>query len=273
MKQPLRAFGLLIALSLFAASGLTAQSGRPAKAMTNGDVVSLVSVGMADDVIIAKIKSAPNVDFDTSVDGLKALKTAGVSSAVLRVMIDPKAAVTVSSMSAPAANDPDDPLSPHNGFYIQTTGTDGKMHLQKLLLTNTSGVKGPSFGSALGSAYSFGIHKMKTKMVIPGTKAEIETTNPSPTFWIYPAEGMSIQNTELVKLEIKKDSREATGATIGGFSGVSVGGAQGAGEGLKSERIKDGIYKVTVVQPLAVGSYAFIEGTGGSYRDFDVLAP
>ncbi len=272
MKRFLRVFACFGFVALFAALSSTAQSSKPAVAMTNDDVIALVGVGMGDDVVIAKIKSAPKVDFDTSVTGLKALKAAGVSTPVLRVMIDPKASVGAPVVASAAVNDPDDPMSPHNGFYMERTGPDGKMHMEKLLLTTSAGVKGPSFGSALGSAYSFGIHKMKTKTVIPGTKAEIQTTNTSPTFWIYPAEGMSIQNTELVKLEIKKDTREATGATIGGFSGVSVGGAQGAGQGLKTEKIKDGVYKVTATNPLVPGSYAFIEGAGGSYRDFDVVA-
>jgi hypothetical protein len=248
-----------------------ANAQRAAAAMTNDDVIGLASAGMGDDIIVAKIHAASSTAFDTSVTGLKALKAGGVSTAVIRVMIDPKASTSSVVPAAAAVNDPDDPLSPHSGFFIQIAGPDGKMHLQRLLLTTTSGVKGPSFGSALGSAYSLGLHKMKTKMVIPGTKAEIQTTNASPTFWIYPADGMSIENTELVKLEVKKENREATGATIGGFSGVSVGGAQGAGQGLTSERVKDGVYKVTVVKPLVSGSYAFIEGTGGSYRDFDVL--
>jgi hypothetical protein len=41
---------------------------------------------------------------------------------------------------------------------------------------------------------------------------------------------------------------------------------------LKSEKVKDGIYKVTVAKPLDIGCYAFIEGAGGSYRDFDIIA-
>jgi hypothetical protein len=263
----------LIATASVAVSQTPATSSASA-GMTNDDVVGLAGAGLGDDVIIAKIRKSPTTNFDTSVAGLKALRTAGVSSRVIQVMIDPSAApAPAATVAAVPVNDPDDPMSPHTGFFLETTGPDGKMHLVKILLTNNSGVKGPSFGSALGSAYSFGIHKVKTKLLIPGTKAEIETPNPSPTFWIYPGGDMSIQNTQLVKLEIKKDHREATGATIGAFSGVSIGGAEGANQALKSERVKDGVYKVRVTQPLTPGSYAFIEGTGGSYRDFDILAP
>jgi hypothetical protein len=235
--------------------------------MNNADVIALVGAGMSDDIVLAKIHAARSTAFDISIQGLTALKNAGVSTAVIKVMIDPSAGT-----GQAAAVDPDDPMTPHTGFYMETMGADGKVHLEKILLTNTSGVKGPSFGSALGTAYSFGIHKSKVKMIIPGTKAEAHTTNTSPTFWIYPAGDMSIGNTELVKLEVKKETREATGASIGVFTGFSVGGAQGDGRQLKIDKVKDGVYKVTVMQPLQPGSYAFIQGTGGSYRDFDITA-
>jgi len=59
------------------------------KPLSNEDVVQLVSLGLSDDVIIEKIRSAPATSFDTSVQGLKTLKAAKVSDAVLKVMINP----------------------------------------------------------------------------------------------------------------------------------------------------------------------------------------
>lgn len=53
------------------------------KALTNADVVSLVKVGLGDDLITAKIKSAPAVAFDVSTEGLVALKKGAVSNAVI----------------------------------------------------------------------------------------------------------------------------------------------------------------------------------------------
>ncbi|MGB0105645.1 MAG: S1C family serine protease [Candidatus Sulfotelmatobacter sp.] len=50
----------------------------------------MVSVGLSDDVIIEKIRSAPSKNFDTSVDGLRSLKEARVSDAVMKAMIAPK---------------------------------------------------------------------------------------------------------------------------------------------------------------------------------------
>jgi len=63
----------------------------PPKALSNDDVIQMVALGLADDVIIEKIRSA-KTDFDTSVDGLKMLKAAKVTDTVLKIMINPAGA-------------------------------------------------------------------------------------------------------------------------------------------------------------------------------------
>ena len=54
----------------------------------NDDVVKMAKAGLDDGIIISKIKSS-RTQFDTSPDALIALKTSGVSSAVLRAMTEP----------------------------------------------------------------------------------------------------------------------------------------------------------------------------------------
>jgi hypothetical protein len=62
-----------------------------AKRLTNQDVIDMTAMGLSDDVIIAKIRSVSGggLKFDTSVEGLKALKAAKVSDAVIKVMVNP----------------------------------------------------------------------------------------------------------------------------------------------------------------------------------------
>jgi len=59
------------------------------KPLSNDDVIQMVSMGISDDVIIKKIRSVSTTNFDTSVAGLKVLKAAKVSNAVLSAMINP----------------------------------------------------------------------------------------------------------------------------------------------------------------------------------------
>jgi len=81
------------------ASGGTAGQSKPsapkavAAAMTNRDVIRLVTAKISDDVIIAKIRQS-KTRFDMSTDGLVALKQAGVSDAVIAVMLNPSASAT-----------------------------------------------------------------------------------------------------------------------------------------------------------------------------------
>jgi hypothetical protein len=59
-------------------------------AMTNRDVIRLVKANIPDDVIEAKIKQS-KTHFDTSVEGLVALKEAGVSDRLISVMVNASA--------------------------------------------------------------------------------------------------------------------------------------------------------------------------------------
>lgn len=66
------------------------QPQRPAQTqsvLTNRDVIRLAQAKVSEEVILTKIKSSPN-KFDLSTDGIVQLKTAGVSDAVLKAMMD-----------------------------------------------------------------------------------------------------------------------------------------------------------------------------------------
>jgi hypothetical protein len=71
-------------------------------AMTNRDVIQLVKAKISDDIIITKINQS-KTRFDTSTDGLVALKQAGVSDQLIAVMIGAgSSANSAASGAAPA---------------------------------------------------------------------------------------------------------------------------------------------------------------------------
>jgi S1-C subfamily serine protease len=76
---------LLTLFLLFTIESSPAQT----KALSNDDVIQMVGLGLSDDVIVEKIRSATSTNFDTSVDGLKALRAAKVSDLILKAMINP----------------------------------------------------------------------------------------------------------------------------------------------------------------------------------------
>ncbi len=78
------------------------------KKLTNEDVIEMSALHLSDEVIIDKINSTEAKDFDTSVDGLKLLKSKNISDAVIRAMINgkPQSAATGSSNVALGNNHP-----------------------------------------------------------------------------------------------------------------------------------------------------------------------
>src|SRR6266404_20561 len=70
--------------------------------LSNQDILDMASLGLGDDVILEKIRSAPETDFATDLESLKTLKAAHVSDPVIRTMINPKAAAAPSAPSAAA---------------------------------------------------------------------------------------------------------------------------------------------------------------------------
>ena len=93
MNRPVLKVVVLLCAILVCASFLRANGQDVAKKkLTNQDILDMVSLGLGDDVIMEKIKSAPETDFATDLESLKALKAAHVSDPVIQAMINPKAA-------------------------------------------------------------------------------------------------------------------------------------------------------------------------------------
>jgi hypothetical protein len=62
--------------------------------MTNRDVIRLLQAKISEDIIISKIKQS-KTRFDTSVDGLVALRTAGASDRLIALIMDPASETSV----------------------------------------------------------------------------------------------------------------------------------------------------------------------------------
>lgn len=56
--------------------------------LKNQDVVKMVSAGLGEEVVVAKIREAPRVDFQLGIDDLVALRKAGVSDRIVSAMLD-----------------------------------------------------------------------------------------------------------------------------------------------------------------------------------------
>ena len=96
-----------------------AQARSKGSVLRNGDVIKMAQAGLDESIIVAKIK-ASSCEFDTEPDTLIALKTSGVSSAVLKAMTDASVQPQTEPRNRPAASGSGLPAS-YGGFLFDGT--------------------------------------------------------------------------------------------------------------------------------------------------------
>jgi hypothetical protein len=276
---------LVATLAVCSAICMAPQTLNAQQTMNNDAVIKLVKAGLSEDLIISTINSQPGT-YDTSTDGLIALKKAGISDKVVGAIVTKSFAPATPSSTASAANNPDDPAQVHApGIYILAAGLDKIVHLTKLdhIVPKESKSSG-----MMAMAFTYGIKKAHISAVIDGPKATVQTPEINPTFYAYIPEdnstfggsSISVKDFALVKFDVKGGQRQVNTASMG-FGSVSTGVDEGARQGFSSQVVKPGIYKLILLKPLAAGEYAFQQSAAqtstltqntGSYFDFGVVA-
>ena len=75
--------------------------------LTNQEIIKLVKVDLGDEIVIAKIKNAPQVRLDVSTDALLALKQEKVSSPIIAAMIERAARPAAAAPPSVTTSKPD----------------------------------------------------------------------------------------------------------------------------------------------------------------------
>jgi hypothetical protein len=214
------------------------------KRITNQEVIEMVSLGLSDDVIIDKIHTTAETNFDTSLAGLKTLKAAKVSDAVIRAMMYPHPGMTVGH--APALSTADTPAVPWEvGVYLVVKGKLTEIE-PEIVNWQTGGV--------LKTTITLGIVKGdKNGKVMRGNSP---TQVPSPLeFLIKTPEGTSVEEYQLLRLHRKNNRREFRSVT-GGILHVS-GGAQRDDVPFQPEKIGNRTWKIRL-KDIQDGEYGFL---------------
>lgn len=250
----LRPLALLLVLLL--ARPAFPQEG-PAKRLTNQDIIEMTNLNLSDDVIIAKIRSATGADaskFDTSVDGLKALKAANVSEAVIKVMINPTPPPPpVVTTASPMTLDPNFP-PPEVGVYWKDGPT--------FILIEGAAISRMKAGGRAGSFATDGIRSQHWDATLEGPTSRNRVKDRRPLFYIYVPDGGSAADYLLIKLNKKGDRREFQVGSFGGVTGGKSGVKKDKEVPFTSEHVGIRTYKITLSEDLKPGEYAFFMGTG-----------
>ena len=228
--------------------------------LTNQDVIALVSSGISEDLILAKIRAAAATgsnatSFDTSVDGLKQLKSANVPDAIIKAMIDPTppASQSVVAVSAPTSLGPDLP-PPEVGVYWR----DGS----RFVLIEGQYISQSKVGGKAANVFTYGIRNVHWDAFLNGNTSTNRVRELRPTFYFYVPDGSSASDYVLLKLNRKGDRREFEIGTFGGWLGGRSGVDRDKEIPFKSAHVGIRIYKVLLTSDLKPGEYAFFMGTG-----------
>jgi hypothetical protein len=239
----------VVLCAVLAQAGIALAGGQePSKhKLANQDILDMASLGLGDEVILEKIRTAPETDFTTDLESLKTLKAAHVSDVVIRAMINPKAAAVAAAPTAAApagaATNPDMPEDV--GVYIKVRGK----------LTEVSPeVVGYKSGGVMKSIATQGLDKGHRNGTVQGPKSALQVGNDSE-FIIRCPEGTAITEYQLLRLDMKGDRREFRAFTGGVFH--SSEGAEKNAEKFNSEKIAARVFRIKL-PALKKGEYGFL---------------
>ena len=246
-----------LATFLFLLLSSTTWSQQLSTRITNQEVIDMVGLGLSDDVIVAKIRSASaggTLQFDTSVNGLKELKAAKVSDEVIKVMINPAPPVgPVVVGAAPVSNDPNLP-PPEVGVYWKNgfafTRIEGQVISQAKV------------GGKAGSMFTYGLRNEHWDAYLDGPQSKNVVNDRQAVFYVYVPDGGSASDFTLITLEKKGNRREFQIGSFGGITGGKSGVKRDKEIAFTAEHAGIRMYKLKLAAEMKPGEYAFFMGTG-----------
>lgn len=272
--------GIIILACVLSASAL-AQEGVPEEreeTHTNSTVIEMHELGLGAEVLIEKIEGS-RCDFDTSLAGLKSLKDAGVPDAVIVEMIRAMEEQEQFPYLVGFEGNPHDPTAPHDsGIYLYEE-RDGVPQMTKLEPNAYTATK---TGGFLKQRMTFGASKIKSKAVLSRAHAQVQTSDPRPTFYFYftettsdlshsgnvfmglfgDAASTSPNEFVLVKTNVKekKNCRELVVGQVSAYGGIQSGVRGKDAVFFEFEKIGPGVYRVVPKEDLEDGEYSFFYG-------------
>jgi hypothetical protein len=229
---------VLILLTLcLAAFTLSAQAKKP---LGNDDLIQMVKGGFDEDTVIKAIE-ANGSSIDTSMQGLLALKNAGVSQKIISAALSGTGGKTAPAPVAAETKEPTDEV----GVYV--------LYKDKLIFMEPEIVTTRTAGTFV-SAMTSGIASAKVKGSIKNPQSPLQVSG-DLEFTIRCLEGTSAQEYQLLLLESKKDHREFEALRVN-IGGAKSGADKNAIE-LKFDRVAPRTYKVKLTN-LKPGEYGFL---------------
>jgi hypothetical protein len=225
---------------------LTCGTALAQSALNNDSITKMVKAGLADDTIVAMIKSQPGT-YRVDTDSVIQLKKDGVSDKVLDAMIErnsggatPIVAPSPAPTSVVAAVD-------EVGVYYKNKDDKWIEILPEVVNWKT--------GGALKRFASEGIVKGDVNGHIEGKNSKTALNTPLD-FLIYLQEGVAITEYQLLRLHESGNSREFRSVTGGVIH--SSGGAQRDEVNFEGRKIAPHMYEIVLGDDVKTGEFGFL---------------
>jgi len=211
------------------------------QAHNNDSIIKLVKAGLSEDLIVTTINASPG-SYDTSADGIIALKTAGASDKVVAAIVA-KANAPAPAAAPPVAADPNDPNAPHaQGMYIYTANT-------MTPLTSTA-------YQTKTSQSLFNNSSIKITAILGGAHAGVQSSDRGAIFYFYANDNDANTPDQFVLLHLVEQGGNRQSEFVP--AGMLKSGATFKDNiPFTSRKVVPGVYKLTLSAPLLPGEYCF----------------
>ena len=221
------------------------------QALNNDSVVKMVKAQLSDDVIVATIDASSGT-YDTSPDGLIALKQAGVSDKVIAAIVARGTAASSDSAppSTPDASAPELPLPlgvENVGAYYKDSGSNWQPLPSEVVIFQSGGV--------VKHVASAGLIKEDLNGLVGGMRSRLVVSAPV-TIILHVPQGRTANDYELVRLHVVANNRQ--------FQSVAGGLIHESSSSLRDEidfsskQIGPAAYQIVVGSEIGAGEFGFL---------------
>jgi hypothetical protein len=244
---------------------LVCQMGLAQKPLDNSSIIKLLKSGLSDDLIVSTINASPGY-YNTSAEGLIALKKAGASDKVVAAIVvknahtaseKPSFTIFPAPIPEPTVTVPVPlaaPVAPVIPVAVDSVGVYYKDSHGSWQEVNTEVVNFKT-GGVLKHLASVGVVKEDLNGLIGGRKSRLDLIGPA-TFILYVPEGRSPGEYQLLRLHESKEGREFRSVT-GGVVHTS-GGAIRDTVDFTSTKLGPRVYQIIVPAEIGRGEYGFL---------------
>ena len=223
--------------------------------MNNAAVIKLLKAGLSDDLIVTTIDASPG-KYDTSADGLDALRNAGADSKVISAVLMKSAPGPPPSPAPPIALHDATPAAPawkmpvgvsDPGVYFQTRDQSWKPLLPEPVTRKAGGLA--------KSVATEGKIKGDVNAIVNGSSATLTLSLPA-SFLIYVPEGSSAGEYLLLRFHAHEKHREFR-LERGGEFHRSSGEARDTVD-FSSTQLAPRVFEITLGRELGAGEFGFL---------------